>query len=519
MARGSVARAALLAVLVLGGASACVQQPPEDDRVVSLPDRTTTTTTLGPRIDYTPQYAPGPCPSDLPSYVPAYAGMSCGHLTVPENRYDAKDGDVVLTVGILHSDSPNPRPDPVVYLDGGPGGSGIDKLGLFLEHPILEDRDVILLGQRGTRYSAPSLECSGYRSLFLQHLDDPPDSDDVRQQELEALAECHRRFARDGVPLSAYDSAELAADVADLRVAMGIPEWNLLGISYGTRVALEVVRSHPEGIRSVVLDSTYPPAIDGFGELAPNFQRGLDAMFAACEATDCAARYPDLRNRFYALLDRLERAPQRVDITTENGVATAVLWDADRVVDFVFRSLYDRDLTSELPYFIAQFESGAFEEASEQLIDINAESIYAFSHGMYHSVQCRERDPFTDTAALDERLSSLDPNVARATSGRRYVESCEAWPVHPADPTQNEPVVSDVPTLVLAGEFDPITPPAWGELAASTLSRATYVFVPGIGHGATPEDCPASIVVAFLDDPGGSPPTGCLAGMGPPAWR
>lgn len=509
--------AALLVVVAL--AVACVEQPPEDDRVVSLPDRTTTTTTLGPPIEYTPTFAPGPCPTDFPSYVPVFAGMSCGHLTVPENRHDADDGDVVLTVGILHSRSSNPRPDPVVYLDGGPGGAGLDKLGLFLEHPILDERDVILLGQRGTRYSAPSLECSEYRSLFLGHIDSQSDAPEVRQDELDALADCHRRLERDGVPLSFYNSAENAADVADLRVAMGIAEWNLLGISYGTRVALEVMRSHPEGVRSVILDSTYPPAIDSYAELAPNLQRAIDALFASCEATDCATRYPDLRNRFYAVLDRLEREPQSVQVTTDTGVDTTVLWDADRVVDFVFASLYDRDFTSELPYYIGQFEADAFDEASQQLININAEAIYSFSHGMYESVGCRERDPFTDEAALDAGLAGLDPNVARAASGQRQVDDCVVWPVHPAPPEQNEPVTSDIPTLVLAGEFDPITPPSWGELAASTLSRATYLFVPGIGHGATPEPCPASIVLSFLADPASAPASGCLSGMGPPSWR
>jgi pimeloyl-ACP methyl ester carboxylesterase len=508
----------LVAALVL--ASACVSQRPEDDRVVSLPDRTApTTTTVGPPIDYTPVYNPGPCPSQLPPYVPDAVGMTCGHLTVPENRFDADDGDVVLSVGVLHSRSPDPRPDPVVYLDGGPGGAGIDKLGLFIDHPILNDRDVILLGQRGTRYSAPTLDCPEHRSLVIPQLGQQADSDESREAEEGALAACFDRLEGQGVPLSSYNSAENAADVVDLRVAMGIPEWNLLGISYGTRLALEVLRADATGVRSVTLDSTYPPAIDSFASFGPNFQRALDTLFASCEATDCATRYPDLRNRFSALLDRLEAEPQSVEARTETGVDVTVLWDADRVVGFVFRALYDAEAIGLLPYLIGEFEAGRFVEASEFLVNVSAESMLAFSDGMYASVGCRERAPFTDLGALESGMVALDPDIARATSGQEYVDDCEVWAVHPADAVQNEPVVSEVPTLVLAGELDPITPPAWGELAAASLSRSTFVLVPGIGHGATPEPCPASIIVAFLAAPETPPATGCVGGLGPPTWR
>jgi pimeloyl-ACP methyl ester carboxylesterase len=502
--------------LTLALVASCSSDPRADDRDVSLPDRTApTTTTLGPRIAYTPSFQPGACPSEIPA--PDVLGLSCGHLTVPENRHDANDGNVVLTVVVVHANTSSPAPDPVVYLDGGPGGSALGLLGYWIDSPIRNQRDIVVVGQRGTKYSAPTLDCPESRRLVFPQMSEPSDSQSVIDAQLGATRQCRDRLDGEGIPLSVYNTDENAADIADLRVAMGYESWNLLGISYGTRLALEVMRDYPEGIRSVVLDSTYPTGIDASAELIPNAQRAIDALFDACEASSCAQRYPDLRNRFYALLDRLEAEPQQSTVSGGAAASTdvTILWDADRVVRFLFSALYDAAAIAELPYFIQAFENNDFAEISEYFADVNIEAAQSFSDGMFRSVQCRERLGLTDQAAIDARAVDVNPHVARAMGMGPELADCEAWNVQPAPAGANDPVTSDIPTLVLAGVFDPITPPSWGELAASTLPNATYVLVPGIGHGATPEPCPNQLIVAFLAAPG---PVASNCG-GAPDWR
>ena len=243
--------------------------------------------------DTLPRVESASCWMELPEGVTEGDNIDCGYLIVPEDRGDPSSPTIQLAYAVLYAPADVVKPDPVVYLAGGPGGNAVGELDGWLDIPYLQDRDLILLDQRGTGYSLPSLNCP-----------------EMEQNEENATQVCHDRLISEGVNLQAYNSAENAADVADLRIALGYDEWNLYGISYGTRLALTVMRDHPEGVRSVVIDSVYPPEISSWEQYGQNTADEFNKLFQGCAAdVQCSADYPNLEQAFYTTAEQLNAEP------------------------------------------------------------------------------------------------------------------------------------------------------------------------------------------------------------------
>jgi pimeloyl-ACP methyl ester carboxylesterase len=474
-------------------------------------------------------------PPDVPSFVadacrfdvPPGRFVRCGWLEVPADRSDPAKGEVRIHVAVFESPGLDPAPDPVVFLQGGPGGFALENLQMMFETSfghLLADRDVIIYDQRGVGYSEPALACPEMAELRSEIVGvDVPD-DEAALLRLEAIEDCHNRLVASGVDLAAYTSAASADDLVDLREALGISEWNLYGISYGTRLALTVMRDHPEGIRSVILDSAYPPDVDLIADTPENLDRSLRALFDGCAADDdCAAAYPDLEADFYALLRELDEEPLRAPVAdVASGVSYEAVFDGSAFGGVVFGGLYHAQIIPDLPRMISDTAAG-----DTFLLSSVASSVWAgsgfVSFGMQISVQCSEEVPFTSRGALNEVLGR-HPELAvvflgSPNLGPGVFDVCDLWGIPPQPAEENEAVVSDIPSLVLAGEFDPVTPPSWGERAAGTLGAATFVEFPGAGHGPSASlECPQSVLREFLADPDGRLETGCIGDMGGPGF-
>jgi len=307
-----------------------------------------------------------------------------------------------------------------------------------------------------------------------------------------------------------------------LRRALGYDAWNLIGISYGTRLALTVMRDYPQGIRSVILDSTYPLQVSLPLEAGINADRAFGVFFDACaNDPECSEAFPDLETRFFSLVDALDADPVMVTLL---DVFTLDEYDAlikgDTLIGLLFQSLYSSELIPILPGLIDDVESGDY-QSMELLLSNFFANLEFVSAGQTYSVQCREEVPFTDPAEL-EVAGDFDPYIKRfveagVNTGPFALEICNLWNIDAADPIENEPVESNIPALVLTGEFDPITPPAWGRLAAATLGNATVFEFPGLGHGTSVSDrCALSIALAFLDEPSVTPDGSCIDEMAGP---
>jgi pimeloyl-ACP methyl ester carboxylesterase len=470
-----------------------------------------------------PGFEPAACPFD----APAGQTVECGYLTVPEDRRDADGATIRLAVAVFDSPNPDKAADPIVYLEGGPGGEPLEAIPLLFERqyaPMLENRDVIVFDQRGTGYSEPSLACPEFIELGFDYLDDDLSPEESARLTTEALLVCRDRLVSDGANLSAYNSAESAADVNDLRLALGYDQWNLWGVSYGTRLALTVLRDHPEGVRSVILDSAYPLESNLYADLPVNAARAFDTLFAGCAADPaCNNAYPDLENVLFEVVDRLNENPVMLTVTNPlSGQSYDALVTGDVVLTFIFQSLYVSDLIPLLPQIVFEAQAGNLDSMGRLLGAFLANGDFV-SIGMQTSVQCHEEAVFTSAEEISAAYTAFpqltDTMEGSPTLGPGIVALCEAWGAGEAGAVENEPVGSNIPTLVLAGDYDPITRPAWGQQVADSLENSFLVEFPGQGHGPSLQNgCAQSVILEFFDDPTTQPEAACVAEMTAPAF-
>lgn len=484
--------------------------------------------TATPAVAFTPRFSPGACPFKVGAGQTEGRSVICGTVDVPEEH--ARPGGPVLTLAVARfpATGANPQPEPLVWLDGGPGGPSLsgtgEELSTLVSRLFTQNRDLILFDQRGTGYSRPALNCTENIDLKYRALAQRRTPEQIAADDVAAITACRGRLRAQGVNLSAFTSAENAADVNDIRLALGYRQINLYGVSYGTRLALTVMRDFPSILRSVVLDSTVPLQSNLYIEVAANAQRSFDTLFDGCAADRaCASAYPDLRKVFAEQANRLNADPVTITVThPRSGRRYDFLLTGDQFVAGLFQALYRADLIPVLPKVIFGVRDGNYEPFANAIRD---NLFYDdLSHGMYYSVQCGEELAFASLDQVNAAASRVQPEIGRAISGTADNASlftvCSLWDARRAAPVENVAVSSSVPTLVLAGQYDPITPPAWGRLAAATLDRATFLEFPGVGHGAMVSAlCPLEVAAGFLNQPDASPDATCISRMTAPRWQ
>jgi pimeloyl-ACP methyl ester carboxylesterase len=358
---------------------------------------------------------------------------------------------------------------------------------------------VILLDQRGVGYSQPSLRCL----------------------DTETLRTCHDRLMKEGINLNAFTTLENAADVHNLVQALGYQQVNLDGASYGTELALTVMRLFPADVRSVVLDSVLPPQANLFTEIPQAAVRAFDVLFHGCVTEpQCNAAYPHLQAVFYQLIAGLNTTPITFDTTLQTGTSLTVKFTGNDLVLWLQRSLYTTSLIPMLPAVIFQIRQHDY----TQLAQIYGNSIDTTqSLGLNYSIECGEDAAFITQHALETSLQGLPPQVRPALLdfALSRFSVCQFWGIKPVPAVQKEPVTSTIRALILQGEYDPATPPANGMLVAKTLSKSYFFLFPGVGHGVEASNisnCPTSITQAFLDHPTEKPDASCIKSLQEPVF-
>jgi len=419
----------------------------------------------------------------------------CGLVTVPEGP--GSEREIELNVVRIFSTSDAPKTDPVVYLEGGPGAGSVANAERLYDAfaSFAPDRDFIFFDQRGTGSSLPGLYCADLGDLE------------------EALDSCFSELSQES-DLNQYNTINNATDTDLIREAFGYEEWNLLGISYGTRLALTAMRDHPGGIRSVILDSVVPLEGDLLGEVGISAYRSLEKVFAACASQeDCAAKYPDPLEQLTTLVTTLNADPVDVSIEDADGNDTgeSFVLDGDLFAFMVFNLLYSPQAIVLIPLLIDRVSGGEYSLLSSLAPSALGPSI---AFGMHLSFHCSEELPFSSQEQYEQFDSEVPEAIRAPLSGMEYWDYCDHWPVDAAPASEGEPVVSDVRTLILSGSFDPITPPHFAETAYESLTNAEYFELEGESHGASVGSCGTTLVKSFLDDPNGNLPVSCLGNVG-----
>ncbi|MCL7976362.1 MAG: alpha/beta hydrolase [marine benthic group bacterium] len=430
--------------------------------------------------------------SEFPVAVPASRRATVGYLVVWEDR-STRSATIRFPVAVVHAPEPSEL-EPVLLITGGPGSGSLTPAAYPGAYPWTAERDFVVFGQRGTQHAQPALECPELEKAFGDVLN--REDRDARYEILGAAARtCRERLRGSGVDLSAYHTDAITEDVDDLASVLGISRLILFGLSYGTRVALDLARDFPERVAAMVLDSPLPPDVQYDDESAVNFRNALEAVASACsEDTACDAAYPDLRNRFFAGLDAAEAAPVAVRLQDSGHVLQL---DGARLASLI-------DLGSPGGLRLAPQRMAIIAEGDPELLRPLLPQSYSgsgFAWGMRASVWCAEAWPFSERA----EASGPGPTLGGYESAAVSPPICREWGVPRRPGEFTRPVSTDIPTLLIAGEFDPATPPEWAHRAATSLSNSRVLVISGATH--TPsvqwdgDGCAMSVATDFVAHP------------------
>jgi pimeloyl-ACP methyl ester carboxylesterase len=433
---------------------------------------------------------------------------------------------------VIKSTNPSPEPDPMLYLSGGPGQPGLaDNMQAFSKtfaEPVQSKRDLVFLDQRGTGYSQPSLDCPETNDAFKAALAQDIRNDAQNAGANAAVEACHDRLAKDGIDFTGYSTKENALDVKDLMHALGYAKYNVYGLSYGTRLALEVMRQDPQHVRSVILDSTLPAQVGADISQSSTFQRAVNTLVSGCAAdAKCEAAYPGLESTYFALVAKANQQPITVQPTDgATGQKATVVVNGDRILSGTFQALYDTSLIPLLPFAAKQIASGntaILEQIAQQVAFANLD----IAQAMNTAVECNDsvmsltaQDVAQATKGVRPEILAGHLGVSTAAELKAAQDVCRGFDITSTVPGTTDPVTSDIPTLVLAGEYDPVTPPDWGKLAAKTLSHSYFFQFPGSGHGELfgRHDCAIALAASFLDDPSQAPDGACVSAISEPVF-
>jgi pimeloyl-ACP methyl ester carboxylesterase len=592
--------------------------------------------------------------------TPSLGNVECGAMQVPENWSEPGGRQIEITYVVLKSTNPNPKPDPILYLEGGPGGSALISVDAYageIFDDMRQDRDIILFDQRGTQFSSP-LKCSMFTvdELFSSgsggsasstvDLTESYDEEQLMQDaRLEIGADtrrCVHEITATGVDLRQYNSVASANDAVALMNALGYRTFNLYGISYGTRLALVMMRDHPNaGMRSVVLDSSFPPEIPGFERFVTEAHEVVMQLFSDCKLDPvCNDAYPNLIERFKTLLHDADITPiQGVDGTTVTAldlvdVITSIssytasaayiplmISELEQGITTTYNAIVSGSIVgpeesdsadesstdasgapAESPAVVAEVPAGAepdpaavaqaqafvqavqerasqlppndsdsvltlltwldkvprtrqsliefvqkgfaspeqvgsrdmlvslidamSDEAVAQVFELMEESVdlidiytIGLNQPVFNSVECNEEAPFENFSNVVTNAQALEiPELAYGTISfmAEQFATCELWPSGRAREIESRPVVSDIPTLIMAGNYDFQTPISWNRSAFVNLSNSYYVQFPASGHGVIAQSqCAKDVAREFIDTPFKQPNSGCTADLWP----
>ena len=411
----------------------------------------------------------------------------CGSLEVYENREAQQGRRIALKIVVLPALG-TAEPDPLVFLAGGPGQGAARMARAVREmfRPVLRQRDIVLVDQRGTGTSHP-LECR----TETNSLSGLTESDDAV---LERLKACLAGYDAD---VRFYTTPIAMDDLDDVRAYLGYERVNLYGGSYGTRAALVYLRQHGDRVRSMVLDGVAPVDMRLPLFVARDAQRALDRLLADCDAdATCRTAQPDLSSRVRRLLERLERTPAKVSLThPRTGIAEDVTIEARVVASVLFGALYNPVTASLVPTLLARAEQDDF-QALLALALANEGVEENMSLGMQLSVVCSEDAP---QVSADDYEREGEGTVFGGYLLSGQLKACAIWPRGKIDPSYYQPVASAVPALVLSGDLDPVTPPGWGESVAKHLTNARHITMPATGHGVIGTPCGAQLIEDFIE--------------------
>jgi pimeloyl-ACP methyl ester carboxylesterase len=406
----------------------------------------------------------------------------CGKYEVYENRLSKMGRKIALNIMVLPSLTDNAADDPFFPIAGGPGQSAVDAYPMAgYTSKVRQTHDVVLVDQRGTGASNP-LNC-------------PVDVTLRTESPVERIRACRAELEKKA-DLKLYTTSIAADDLDEVRQAMGYNKINLFGASYGTHAALIYLRRHGDSVRTMTLEAVVPPDYRIPLPFARGLQHSMDQLMDRCAADpDCHKDFPDLRDEFQTILERLDKSPEKVELTDTAGAPQTITYSRGLFVASMFTMLYFPEIESSLPYMIHRAYNGDWKPYGNTTLAIINLGGKLIARGMQFSVLCSEDVPgLTDTAI---RKASEGTYLGEFVV-RRFQSVCREWAVGDVDKDFHARIHSAVPALLISGELDPATPPNASTQAARDLINSRVVTVKNGTHG-TGSPCIDGLITQFVE--------------------
>ncbi len=463
---------------------------------------------FGPVRAATPEFKP--CRLEHPSKAASYKA-ECAWLTVPEDRARQQGRQIRLHVARIPPVGSRKQPDPLAVLAGGPGmaASVMYTTSAAAFARINQDRDILLVDQRGTGESAP-LNCD-----FDEQ--DTFNADDERLQEL--VLACRDQLARKA-DLRFYTTSVAVRDLDAVRAALGYAKLNLYGVSYGTRVAQHYLRRYPANTRRVILDGVVAPDAVLPEGIALDAEAALRQILERCRKDSaCSGSFPNPLADYEKVRARIQDSPVDVEIADpRSGELRKIKFDPLQLAVVLRLNSYSPQGAALLPLALSQASKHEDYRALAAQALLAARPLQkVMSMGMHNSVMCAEDNARIDSRPIDRaRMAATFIGTTQLDGIRRL---CSVWPRGPVDPDLFAAVASNAPVLLLSGGNDPVTPPAYARRAMTRLSNARHLEVPGMGHGQLGLPCVDRIMADFIrGDDVKTLDTRCLQALKPMAF-
>jgi pimeloyl-ACP methyl ester carboxylesterase len=434
--------------------------------------------------------------------------LRCGTYDVFEDRVSRKGRKLRLAFVIVPAKNGHPAKDPIFWFTGGPGQTASETT--WMDQSWMHDEhDIVMLDERGTS-AANALDCRAPGTLDnLQGYFELPYSADIARA-------CARDLGR-VADLTQYSTAASVEDTDEVRRALGYDRINVVGASFGTYAALMYMRAHPDSVRSAVLYSMVIPANRVPLKHAAGAQRALDRIITECEKdAACHATYPQFREEFAAVLARVRAGSVQTTVPHPVSKApTPVTLSEPAFVDAVRVLLYDTDSAHTLPDLVHHAFLGDFAPIAAAGFDSSYHLYPEMRLGLTLAITCTEFTSRIDPGEIDRETKGSFLGAWRV---RGQVEACREWPRTRLPAGFLDPFTSKVPTLIVSGDSDPVTPPEWGEATKAFLPNAIHAVVPG-GH-VPYNECAEGIAAAVVRA-GRTPDIdlACLRDQHPPPFK
>lgn len=427
------------------------------------------------------------CPFPYTNYQ---EGDTCGYVEVPRNWDTNSTETTQLGYLVIRSKSEHRKEDPVVFLQGGPGGDVLNLANVFSQINLDPDRDYILYDQRGIGFSEAL--CPGLNLELLEIMTLDLDIEDEIVELKKRLNSCKTYITTDDRQFSTTTNAK---DLEALRQHLGYEQLNIFGGSYGTRLGLRYMELYPKRVRASVLSSLFPPEIRMYDNLFSNFNTSLDKVFTDCaKDADCNADYPNLKAEFLNYYNNLKDNPLALEV---NG--SAFVLNQQDLLLFIHQFLYAADTIERIPSFIKALLDNDTASISRTIASL-IPRLTIINLANYYAVMTADEGRFNNEAKVKKDSKNLMFTDAAVSFFSADPEVIKEWPVKKVMSNPMASVSSDIPTLLISGDFDPVTPSANGDVVAKHLSN--YQHFTFVNNGHVPiNGCFFGLAKQFLNDP------------------